>query len=84
MSGRVNKDLFNRIMSRLVRVLKHNYMNEFNRLQIQDMTNRECEIIPKLGFSALGKVKGLQTIPDKEKTGKCANIFGVIGKRIQQ
>ena len=79
----MNRDLFARIIGRIVRVLKHNYLNEFNKKQIQDITTQECEIIPRLGFNSLRNAKGQSDLADKDRIGKQANMFGMIARRMQ-
>ena len=61
--SRIQRELFNKTLKRVLNVLKYNYMPDFNRLQIQQLNNMHTKLQPCLGFNSLDRARG--SLPDK-------------------
>ena len=56
--SRVKPYIFNKVMGRIDKVLRYNYMTDFNRLQIQQVTfQATAHNMPRLGFNCLQSAK---------------------------
>ena len=80
--SRIRRDLFNRTLKRILNVLKHNYLPEFNRNQILDLNKQHTKLRPALGFNTLAgsKQAALAFAGNDKEQSRQTNIFGCLAK----
>ena len=66
--SRIQRELFNKTLKRVLNVLKYNYMPDFNRMQIQQLNHAHTKLQPVLGFCSLDRARG--SLPDKPQIGR--------------